>query len=992
MKTSQQHEQSGDAAQSAAHHSGAKGVALPAPVQMAGGGVMQMFDKEVAAIHPLTNEPAIFSLFDETKGIYMDKESKIKYDPARNEFTSRNGTVVTGTAVYKEDEPPTVTKPGLTSGYRDLTYTVDAKNRPLRARGLVYQSHTRPESGRSAKVQAESWEHTASIYRSMFMPPKDFNGGHLVAHHFGGSPGTNNMMPMEEKYNQNDAYKTFEQSIDRQLETLSPLYIEIDVTYLSDFDSLINVLVKNKTSDTIKKIKARDELKDIVMRTLGRIPHKITLRALKDPNSTTSYLVASPENPINKLIGTVRNPYNVDNLASHSFKRAKKSHDGDVRPKFIKPYEKSYGPNRGDEVADDKDYQTDYMNTYADMPRPGITSYKPGSDGLAGGVEAYIWMDPMGVFNRFGGSDTSDAVDPKGTQWSYFRAAYNANSGKGLIYKKGHLLNAELHGPGADSRNLLPLTAWANHDMSQNFENEVKKSEALVNPKKGVFWETAASGKVKRPLTWTQTAASEKYSKKLYQEEAKLPAYVDCKAWEGIRYKGGVKKGRLLFSHKVSNKHNNDADGMLGVTYSSDNANDFKIHPNKGNGNPNSFGHDVTTLPVGDNAYAAGYEREIAGYSTLTVPQQAKFDEGLKERAHLDGVNLRSAPDVTGWPDALAKLYKAEYDAGRLRRSYSEGLFDFDHTLSGSGDAADKEEFGKGRYQRGVGIGMALENLPDKTNNDDPLLFGYREGLHTRGEKDATERKKEASNLKEYKVGYTAGIRAVGYEHGHTRQAIVAKDHEEYMKAYMEGQFDCGREEGIQLLPCDKSQTDAYFGGWKQGVDDRGFEDGYGNKADASVNLPGYKVAVERGAHKVSYDEGYFDTEPSYDFDLSGPLKDSYVSGQFDHGYEQGYGVKGRDMTRMSNDYHKGYTRGLEQFGHDQGFSLSNKPNVPHPDNITVEAAFWNGVKERGREDALADKLHANNNDIYMQGYKAGSDELVVRKNAPKDVEMKDTK
>jgi hypothetical protein len=221
------------------------------------------------------------------------------------------------------------------------------------------------------------------------------------------------------------------------------------------------------------------------------------------------------------------------------------------------------------------------VKTYADMPEPGIFNYVT-IDGKAAGVDAYIWMDPEGIFStyKFGGGTEDAGPAPQGFDWRLLNQAKRL--GKTRLYARAHLLNGKLHGSGNDPQNLSPFTQDANKKMSKEFEEKVKQLPALTTPGKGIFWISRLTGTVKRsdpfnlklalkqaalPLTTNRLRKdSLEIQIALAEEEARMFGGIHFFAYEAnVQKDGSLKKGTLLLSAYFENCFSDDS-GTLGDT------------------------------------------------------------------------------------------------------------------------------------------------------------------------------------------------------------------------------------------------------------------------------------------------------------------------------------------------------------------------------------------------------------------------------------------
>ena len=216
------------------------------------------------------------------------------------------------------------------------------------------------------------------------------------------------------------------------------------------------------------------------------------------------------------------------------------------------------------------------------MPEPGIFHYHE-SSGKISGIDAYIWMDPEGLFSkfRFGGGTEDAGPSPQGFDWRLLNQARKwEKRKKKKAYVRAHLLNGKMHGSGNDPKNLTPFTSDANTYMSRAFEEIVKKSAALTTPGGGIIWQTRLYGNVRRPKEHEEhfkKLKRSKHSKKggptelgidLYREERKMFDNIDFYAYEAqVQKNGTIKKGALIHSATIYNRFNDDREGTLGPTY-----------------------------------------------------------------------------------------------------------------------------------------------------------------------------------------------------------------------------------------------------------------------------------------------------------------------------------------------------------------------------------------------------------------------------------------
>lgn len=928
--------------------------ALPAlradAVQRAGDRVVQRFALTLAVIHPVLGRSVIMNRYDDVHGIYYyhhtQAELRISYNASSDQFLDHQNRPIAAPPGFNEDAGPIARVASAQNTFRALEFETDSENRVVRARGRIYRNGTTAETGRSSDAQSGAWDHVQGIHRRMFKPLKEFNGGHIIAHHFGGSPGTDNMVPMEKKYNQSGSYKRFENALDVLLATESPLTIDVSVTYAADYNTLMGHLVTTDNGNKVAQIQGDQELHDIVMRTLGRIPSAITVNSLMN-GANVDIKPANPASPMSTLRGTIARNFSLDSIRKEEFEKVGKGRDGDGSKKTFKPFEKSFGPRKRERIGKTKNYHGDYQTIYRDMPKPGITAYYPAGNGLAGGVRAYIWIDPMGAMNRHGGSDTIDSVDPAGANWNYFRKAI-AGGGRNRIYKKGHLLNAGLHGPGADSRNLLPITTLANGDMSRNFEEPVKKSDALINPAKGVIWETRTSAAlVSRPPGWTLHAAAGRNSGHLFNEEAKLPQFIECIAWEAIQHNGVIEQGRTIVSHRVWNKHPDDADGVLGETIAGNQANDTQIDARLPPNRNNVQGHvPVVPRAAQQGGHARGYSLDH-DWLIHHIALLAEFKRGAHERGYDLGFARAGPGSQANWHPQVAFEFLEGYRKGEERFYYSNGFYTEPFVMPSGPDQRLNERYLDGRYARGKEIGKALGSAPAAPVAHDPIAQGYTDGLYERGKDDAGRRLAAAGDEANYMEGYIKQYGRSAYDNGYDLlappQPYATFDATVYGEAYDEGQYDRGYDDGNVLADFQTGQTQGYIEGYRDGAFDYGREDGYDGKDAASDDgdyLDGHARGIEErefdrghddaygnqafadantdygagyfsGAGERMFDDGYDLLPPTFPLEYE-PFAEQYRQGEFERGREDGY-HHSILPDRYSEAYIQGYTLGLEE-------------------------------------------------------------------------------
>jgi hypothetical protein len=938
--------------------------------------VIQGYGLTLAVMHPVTGRAVMMNRFDDTVGVYLyphwDPLLEFFYDSSTGQFLNNQRQPMPAAPNFDEDAGPVNRVPRAKNRFRALKFYTDSENRVIRAKGQIHGNGTSPESGRSSDAQSGAWDHVQGIHRRMFMPYKEFNGGHIIAHHFGGSPGTDNMVPMEKKYNQNGSYKRFENALDDELADESPLTIDISVTYATDYNDLMAQLVKKDNANAVADIAARPDLQDIVLRTLGRIPKSIVINSLLNA-ANGDVKPANPDSPMSTLTGTIPKNFSLDTIKKTEFDKVGKGRDGDGSEKTFKPFEKSYGPKKSELVNNRKNYHADYQAIYRDMPKPGITQYFAGNHGLAGGVRAYIWMDPMGAFNRHGGSDTIDTVDPAGTNWNYFRKAVGSTNGS-RIYKKGHLLNAGLHGPGADSRNLLPITTRANGEMSRNFEEPVKKSEALINPAKGVIWETRTSAAlVTRPMNWDLNAATLQHSANLFAEEAKMPQYLDCFAWEAIQFEGSIEQGRMIASYRAWNKHPGDADGVLGITRAGATANDQGMHYKLPANRNNVQGHvPVVPIVAQNGGHQRGYRLDHA-WLDLNVGSIDEFNRGVYEIGYDTGFSQPVPHDQTNWRPQVVAEYNEGYRKGAERFQFQSAFYSANYTPPGGMTPRLNERYDDGRYSRGKEIGRNLQAPPQGQPQADPITEGYKEGLYVRGKDDADKGQPPAHQSKQYQSGYWKAYRIKAFDHGYDLvplpQLVSGFDASAYAKAYADGQSERGYDDGYDLEDRQPNQSLDYDAAYRDGMLERGDEDGYDGEGSATTDAD-YVEGYERGTHDREFDSGRddaYDNKPKANHDQV--YSEGYEAGTVERAYDEGYDLLAPTFNVHYGPFVTSYEKGVYERGDADGYKLRNPPNTVPPKYID---GYRNGLEDRGLRDGEKLIARANNSAEYLSGYDFG--------------------
>jgi len=410
-----------------------------------------------------------------------------------------------------------------------IRYITDGHDRVTQVVGAIRVNA--PESGRG-EAQGRTTQGMRDLYHILFNKNGvQFNGGHILAHHHAGNPGMQNMVPLERYYNQHGGYKAFENSVDHALQTTprGRLYVSVTVTYPADsLDGVLTNLVQNPGSAKLLQIRGNAAAVETIKNVFRRLPISIQMTLCSD--GTTNYIgtITQPTNPRAPLAANIRHNANLVNITGA---------DANSR-------EHIYGPGSvpGHVVheAQGSAYHANMKHQYRNMQKPGIIRYYGGANGLAGGVMAYTWMDPLGTQDKFGGTNTIDSADPLGSDFRILNLGRIVADDALSPWIKGHYLNQGLHGPGHDSRNLVPLTRSANAVMSRDFEQPVKQSAALVDPNRGVYVMARSQGQVARPGNWQRNDALAAHSERLWDAEAILPDRLELNAYEGEQKSDGI--------------------------------------------------------------------------------------------------------------------------------------------------------------------------------------------------------------------------------------------------------------------------------------------------------------------------------------------------------------------------------------------------------------------------------------------------------------------
>ncbi|HEY1167261.1 MAG TPA: DNA/RNA non-specific endonuclease, partial [Chitinophaga sp.] len=484
-------------------------------------------------------------------------------------------------------------------------YLADSKLRPTDAMGFA----TDPKHRNTQAQSAVSGEINDII--KAFFPETEgvYHAGHLFTSTLGGTGDARNLTPMWDNYNSGSGgYKDFE---DKRLTGLlneakenQRLYIAIHATYPADdtpeqvFQGLLStediallvawytkgVPVYNKKLAAATTPEEKQEFRkklEIAKGVQNFYPHFIRVcRRIPLQMYNREARLITVEGSGAFLSRGPNQRFNISGSPRHMLGALDLDYFIDEREESLAPYTRLYG---GQQSIDLKGQDPDEwaVKTYADMPEPGVFNYIT-IDGRAAGVDAYIWMDPEGIFStyKFGGGTEDAGPAPEGFDWRLLNQA--RRHGKTKLYARAHLLNGKLHGSGNDPKNLSPFTQDANKKMSKEFEEKVKQLPALTTPGKGIFWVSRLTGTVKRsglfntklaekqaalPLTtdrWKKDSLEMQIA--LAEEEARMFGGIHFFAYEAdVQKDGSLKKGKLLLSAYFENCFSGES-GTLGDT------------------------------------------------------------------------------------------------------------------------------------------------------------------------------------------------------------------------------------------------------------------------------------------------------------------------------------------------------------------------------------------------------------------------------------------
>ena len=740
--------------------------------------------------------------------------------------------------------------------YRGLTYELDHKHRPVRVRGTIRDNA--PETGRSSTVQLDSWKLTEGVHRSLISPAKRFNGGHVIAHHLGGSPGSQNMVPMQDQYNQHGSYKTFENALDDRLTNNGhALNIDLAIAYPMNDSLLANLgdLVINDPSRVYNDIDGNPIAKKVVIRAFERVPSSITINSLQTIGGAPVAPVNNPNSPRTPLRGNLKSDYDYHNILRPHFTVTKTS-GGERQTKTLYPYERKYGLMKDHNISKRSDYIEDLTALYRDRPEPGITAFKPAiNGGVAGGVEAFIWMDPMGIYNQFGGSDTNSTVNPLGVNWRYFQNALKVirDSSEYAQYQKtayirGHLLNAQLHGPGTDSRNLVPLTSTANHDMSFNFEEPVKRLPALTDPSGGVIWDVTSNGQVTRGA-YQQVDARGNNSENLWLQENRIPKELICKAYEASIVNDVPQKGRLLLSYTVANVHGTD-NPHLGETVAGIATKDSRIVAG-------AQGHDINDYQ--EKVYAGPQSGYLDGYglgpkNANTMVYNTDFANGIEQRGYDEGFQFMQRRVLGGGLITFQPQFNTGHANGRQARMNAKGYLMEDAAFFNHDEGA---RFADGVQRRGRSDG-ALGRGAQTAN--DVYVEGFNTGRGIAGRRDGLNLILPARSADQsYVQAHQQGLEEAGRQRALARQ-IPQSVNAHYVQGYRTAIEPLARNAGRNMNPIAVAH-DLYTNFYWEEYDQRGYDDGFALN-DAATGTARYMNRFNAGRYDTGSTDTMFEDAP----------------------------------------------------------------------------------------------------------------------------------
>ena len=451
-------------------------------------------------------------------------------------------------------------------------YLADSMLRPTDALGFAEppkHRNTQSQGGVSGEINQ---------LLLLFFPKAggNFHAGHLFTSTLGGSGDARNLAPVWGNYNVG-GYKKFEDDfltplVEKANAAGKRLYFHIHADYPADDtpETVLGGLVAEKDIQRLVDEYKTDESsqKDTRKRqmTLGvkNFYSRLIRLFRRVPRGMSAPEVATI------TVGDTKQYQNRDVHAAKAIPGSPRNTLGPLNWEgFLEGGEARvlqtdrYGPKKPiDLKGQDPDEWA--IKTYKDMPEPGIYQYY-NSDGKASGVDAYIWMDPEGIFSayKFGGGTEDAGPAPLGFTWTLLNRATLKGTKAGL-YVRGHLLNGKLHGSGNDPANLTPLTQETNKAMSRDFEEKIKKEPALTTPGRGIFWRSRLEGQLTRSKTYREWMADLKAKAEpkdkealaiaLGNEEAKLFGRIHLFAYEAtVKDNGKAEMGKLIYSASFAN-------------------------------------------------------------------------------------------------------------------------------------------------------------------------------------------------------------------------------------------------------------------------------------------------------------------------------------------------------------------------------------------------------------------------------------------------------
>ncbi|MGD1884888.1 MAG: DNA/RNA non-specific endonuclease [Paracoccaceae bacterium] len=167
---------------------------------------------------------------DDGQPVLFGNDGKIpvhEFDPIRGEFTERYRRGESGSLNPELNPPP---------GAANRAMGLEPNNRIEYDNGHAFETNA---EGHVSRVEADltdqpPWvrdSRSQAAYGNLGQPARDFDGGHLIARMFGGSPDRINVVPMDSTLNQRGPWRQLEQSWEARLDAGQSVQVEIDVTY-----------------------------------------------------------------------------------------------------------------------------------------------------------------------------------------------------------------------------------------------------------------------------------------------------------------------------------------------------------------------------------------------------------------------------------------------------------------------------------------------------------------------------------------------------------------------------------------------------------------------------------------------------------------------------------------------------------------------------------------------------------------------------------------